>query len=210
MNSMRRRWERAAKRAIDVVGAGTVLVATAPLMAAVAAAVRLDIGAPVLFRQERPGLDCRPFTLVKFRTMREPKPGEDRYASDGDRLGAVGRFLRKTSLDELPTLLNVLVGDMSLVGPRPLLMEYLDRYTPEQRRRQTVPPGVTGLTAVRGRNALAWDDKFALDLYYVDHWSLWLDLQILFETVTLTIRGTGVSHGEHPTMPVFRSPAEPS
>jgi lipopolysaccharide/colanic/teichoic acid biosynthesis glycosyltransferase len=174
------------KRLMDVAGAATVLVLSAPVQVAVAGAIRLRMGRPVLFRQVRPGRDGRPFALVKFRTMRVGPGG------DGDRLTPLGRFLRATSLDELPTMWNVLRGDMSLVGPRPLLMSYLDRYSPEQARRHEVRPGVTGLAQARGRNALSWEEKFALDVWYVDHRSLGLDLRVLAETVRAVVRREGV------------------
>jgi len=170
----------------------------------VAALVRWKVGSPVLFRQPRPGLGEKPFVLLKFRTMREPNAGEDRLASDGDRLTALGRALRASSLDELPTLWNVLKGDMSLVGPRPLLMEYLERYTPEQRRRHLVKPGITGWAVVNGRNSLSWENKFSLDIWYVDHWSLGLDLKILAKTVSQVLLRRGVAHQGHATMPQFR------
>lgn len=191
------------KRVIDVLGAGAGLLCLSPVTLGAAIGVRLAHGSPVLFRQERPGLHGRPFFLYKFRTMREPRSGEDMLASDGDRITPLGRFLRASSIDELPSLLNVLKGDMSLVGPRPLLMRYLDRYTPEQARRHDVKPGITGLAQVRGRNALSWEEKFALDLEYVDNWSLLLDFQILIETVWKVVARKDVSHVGHATMPEF-------
>ena len=194
---------RAAKRAVDLAGASFGLVVTAPVMLGVGFLIGLTMGRPVLFCQERPGYLGRPFRLVKFRTMREPRPDEDRYGSDGDRLTRLGRFLRATSLDELPTLWNVLVGDMSLVGPRPLLVRYLERYSPEQARRHEVKPGVTGLAQVRGRNALSWEEKFSFDVWYVDHWSLALDAKILAGTLWQAVSRAGVSHEAHPTMPEF-------
>ncbi|WP_138733299.1 sugar transferase [Modestobacter excelsi] len=190
------------KRAIDVAASGVGLVVTAPVMAAVAIAVRRDLGSPVLFRQQRPGRDGRPFELVKFRTMRTLGPA-DSVASDGERLTPFGRWLRSTSLDELPTLWNVLRGDMSLVGPRPLLMEYLDRYTPEQARRHEVRPGVTGLAQVRGRNLLDWDQKFAADVEYVDRLGPRLDLQVLVATLRTVLRREGISATDAPTMHLF-------
>lgn len=199
----RQRWAHVVKRGVDILGASAGLVATSPLLALSALAVRVSMGSPVLFSQERPGLNAKIFKVYKLRTMNEPRPGENRYASDGQRLTRVGSFLRSTSLDELPTLWNVLNGEMSLVGPRPLLVEYLDRYTKEQARRHEVKPGVTGLAQVRGRNAISWEERFELDVWYVDHWSLGLDLKILLETVGLVARRSGVSHGEHPTMPQF-------
>ena len=195
---------RAVKRVVDAAVAGAVLVAAAPLLAAVAAAVRLSMGAPVLFRQVRPGYRARPFTLVKFRTMREANGPDGRPLPDGARLTALGRFLRASSLDELPQLWNVLTGDMSLVGPRPLLTRYLDRYTPGQARRHEVRPGVTGWAQVNGRNALDWDDRFRLDVWYVDHASLGLDLKILAMTVGKVLSRSGVSRAGHATMPEFR------
>lgn len=191
------------KRGIDVVGAGVGIAVLAPLMGVIAAGVALKMGRPVLFRQQRPGLHGQPFELLKFRTMREPRPGEDRFDSDGDRLTSLGSFLRASSLDELPSLMNVLRGDMSLVGPRPLLMEYLPRYSLEQSRRHAVRPGLTGLAQVRGRNSLSWPEKLALDVQYVDSWTLRLDARLLLETFAVVITRHGVSHEGHPTMPTF-------
>ena len=190
------------KRAVDVVVAGAGLLVTAPVMAAVALAVRRDLGSPVLFRQLRPGRDGRPFELVKFRTMRTVSD-TDGVDTDGERLTLFGRRLRSTSLDELPTLWNVLRGDMSLVGPRPLLMEYLDRYTPEQFRRHEVRPGVTGLAQVRGRNALTWEEKFAADVEYVDHLGPALDARILLATLVTVLRRQGISAPGTATMHLF-------
>ncbi|QXG74786.1 sugar transferase [Modestobacter sp. L9-4] len=198
---MRRRYPPV-KRAVDVVVSGIGLAVTAPLMAAVAVAVRRDLGTPVLFRQQRPGLGGRPFELVKFRTMRTFGPG-DSVATDGDRLTPFGTWLRSTSLDELPTLWNVFRGDMSLVGPRPLLMEYLERYTPEQARRHEVRPGVTGLAQVRGRNLLAWDERFTADVEYVDRLGPRLDLQVLLATLRTVLRREGISAADAPTMHLF-------
>ena len=180
-------WRLRAKRLVDYTVAAGALVATAPLTALTAVAVLMSMGSPVLFRQERPGLHGKPFMFLKFRTMREGT------GSDAERLTAVGAFLRKTSLDELPQLWNVLRGDMSIVGPRPLLMEYLDRYTPEERRRHDVLPGITGLTGVSGRNALSWEERFRLDLEYVDRWSLALDAKILLLTAYKVILREGAS-----------------
>jgi sugar transferase EpsL len=192
------------KRAFDAAGAALLLVLLSPLLAVIAIIVRIALGSPVLFRQRRPGLHGRPFLLLKFRTMSERRgPGGDLLA-DAERLTRVGRLLRRTSLDELPELLNVLAGDMSLVGPRPLLMEYLPLYTPEQMRRHEVRPGLTGWTQVNGRNALSWEDKFALDVWYVDHRSVRLDLEILARTVREVLTGRGVSASGHATMEEFR------
>lgn len=167
------------KRAFDVAAALAGLALLAPLLLLVAGLVRLKLGSPVLFRQTRPGLKGRPFTILKFRTMRDPRPGEDAFASDAARLTPFGAFLRSASLDELPELLNILRGEMSLVGPRPLLMEYLPRYSPEQARRHDVRPGVTGWAQVNGRNAISWERKFELDVWYVDNVSFLLDLRII-------------------------------
>jgi len=188
------------KRAIDVVASGVGLVITAPIMAGTALAVLASLGRPVLFRQPRPGKNDRVFELVKFRTMRE---ADDTHQTDAERLTRVGRFLRATSLDELPTLRNVLRGDMSLVGPRPLLVEYLDRYTPEQSRRHEVRPGITGLAQVSGRNGLGWEEKLALDVQYVDEWSLALDFTIMARTLSSVLRREGVSAVGEATMPIF-------
>jgi lipopolysaccharide/colanic/teichoic acid biosynthesis glycosyltransferase len=182
----------AAKRALDLLGAAAGLVLLSPLLAFTALAVRLTLGGPVLFRQERPGLGGRIFTLVKFRTMREPRPGEARFLTDEQRITRLGRFLRTSSIDELPELWNVLRGEMSLVGPRPLLVEYLERYTPEQRRRHDVLPGLTGWTAVNGRHSTTFAQRLELDLWYVDHWSPWLDLRILALTAYHLVRHRNV------------------
>lgn len=190
--------QRVARRAFDLVGAGVGILATAPIMASVAVAVRAKMGGPVLFKQRRPGLHGKIFTIYKFRTMRDA-PG----LSDAERLTPLGQFLRRTSLDELPELFNVLLGDMSLVGPRPLIPEYLERYTPEQARRHLVKPGITGWAAVNGRNANSWEEKFRLDCWYVDNQSLWLDLRILWRTVGAVMNSEGISHPGDATMPVF-------
>ena len=188
------------KRILDAGVAGVGLVVTAPLQAAVALAVLKEHGRPVLFRQPRPGKDGRVFTLVKFRTMLLP---DAKRVSDADRLTGLGRFLRATSLDELPTLWNVLRGEMSLVGPRPLLVQYLERYSPEQARRHEVRPGVTGLAQVRGRNGLSWEEKLALDVEYVDRRSLRLDLRILLLTVRQVVRRDGITAPGHVTTAEF-------
>jgi lipopolysaccharide/colanic/teichoic acid biosynthesis glycosyltransferase len=190
------------KRAVDVLVAGVGLLVSAPVMAVLAVAVRRDLGSPVLFRQVRPGRHGEPFELVKFRTMRT-LGSADSVANDGERLTPFGRWLRSTSLDELPTLWNVLRGDMSLVGPRPLLMEYLERYTPVQARRHEVRPGVTGLAQVRGRNLLSWDEKFAADVEYVDRVGPLLDARILVATLTTVLRRQGISAPDAPTMHLF-------
>jgi sugar transferase EpsL len=196
-----------AKRALDLSVASVTLLATAPVIAGVAVAIRAAMGSPVLFRQQRPGLHGKPFHLFKFRTMqveRGPSRGPD---GDAQRLTPLGAFLRRTSLDELPQLLNVLRGDMSLVGPRPLMMQYLSRYSPEQARRHDVLPGVTGWAQVHGRNSLSWDEKFALDVWYVDHQSFVLDLRILALTALRVVRPQGIANAGHPTMPEFMGSA---
>jgi sugar transferase EpsL len=193
----------AAKRALDLAVGGAALVVLAPALAATAIAVRRSMGAPVLFRQERPGLRGAPFTVLKFRSMRDAHDDRGRPLPDSERLTSVGRFLRATSLDELPQLWNVVRGDLSLVGPRPLLMQYLARYSPEQARRHAVKPGITGWAQVNGRNAISWDEKFALDVWYVDHWSLWLDLKILALTALKVVRRDGIAQQGHVTMSEF-------
>jgi sugar transferase EpsL len=197
----------AAKRAFDLVGAAVLVVLLAPLLAAVAIAVRVALGSPVLFRQRRPGLHGEPFLLTKFRTMTDARDGSGTLRPDAERLTRLGRMLRRSSLDELPELFHVLAGDMSLVGPRPLLMEYLPLYTPEQMRRHDVRPGITGWTQVNGRNALTWEQKFALDVWYVDHRSMRLDLRILWMTIRSVFRGEGISAPGHATMEPFRGAA---
>jgi sugar transferase EpsL len=193
-----------AKRAFDVVAAAAALLAASPVLAATAAVVRVRLGKPVLFRHVRPGRDGLPFTMLKFRTMSDARDATGALLPDADRLTPLGRFLRASSIDELPELVNVLRGEMSIVGPRPLLTEYLDRYTPEQMRRHDVRPGVTGLVQVSGRNALSWDDKFALDVWYVDHRTFLLDLRIIARTVAVVLRPQGVSRPGHATMPNFQ------
>jgi sugar transferase EpsL len=195
-----------AKRVLDVLGGALALACLAPVMACIAVAVLCVMGTPVLFRQMRPGLHGKPFEMIKFRTMRGLANGENMLSTDAARLTPLGRMLRSASLDELPTLFNVLRGDMSLVGPRPLLQQYLDRYTPEQARRHDVRPGITGWAQVGGRNALSWDEKFARDIWYVDHRSLWLDLRILALTVVRVARRDGIGHGSAATMPEFVAP----
>lgn len=191
------------KRIFDVVVSGIGLLVLAPVMGAIAILVRITMGRPVLFCQVRPGQHGVPFTLIKFRTMRNLLPGESAVMSDAQRLNILGSFLRKGSLDELPELWNVFRGDMSLVGPRPLLTEYLEKYNPEQKRRMEVKPGLTGWAQIKGRNALSWEEKFALDVWYVDHRSFWLDLWILLVTVPVVILGRGVSAPGEATTKAF-------
>jgi len=181
------------KRAIDVVGTLFGLVLLSPVLAVTALAILIAEGRPILFRQVRPGLRGHPFTIFKFRTMRPLRPGEDTFRTDHRRVTRLGRFLRVTSLDEFPELWNVLRGDMSLVGPRPLLMEYLDEYTPAEKRRHDARPGVTGWAVVNGRHVLKFRERLKLDVWYVDHWSLGLDLRILARTVVQVLRRSGVS-----------------
>jgi len=192
---------------LDVVGASAGLVLTAPVQFAAAVAIRRELGPPVLFRQQRPGQGGRPLSLLKFRTMRNGVDASGRVLPDASRLTPLGRRLRAWSIDELPELWNVLRGEMSLIGPRPLLMEYLDRYTPAQARRHEVRPGMTGWAQVSGRNALSWEEKFELDVWYVDHVSLGLDLRILWRTVRAVIGRDGISAAGHETMPEFRGAA---
>jgi sugar transferase EpsL len=194
---------RSAKRVIDVLGAAGGLLALAPVLLLIALAVRRSLGSPLLFRQVRPGRHARPFELLKFRTMTEARDAAGQPLPDEQRLTRLGNWLRSTSLDELPELINVLSGDMSLVGPRPLLPEYLPHYSTEQARRHEVRPGITGWAAVQGRNALSWERRLALDVWYVDNWSLGLDLKILLMTVVKVLKRQGISAEGHATMPRF-------
>ena len=188
-----RRVGLAVKRAIDVAGAVTGLVLLGPVIAWTAVAIAANMGRPIFFRQVRPGLRGRPCLIWKFRTMRSPRRGEVWFDSDAARVTRLGAFLRATSLDELPELWNVLRGDMSLVGPRPLLMEYLDHYTPVERRRHEMRPGITGWAAVNGRHTVRFEDRLLLDAWYVHHWSLWLDVRIIAMTLAQVLRREGVA-----------------
>ena len=190
-------------RSVALVG----MVATAPVLAAAALAVRRAVGAPVLFRQQRPGRDGKPFYVYKLRTMSDARDVAGVLLPDEHRLTPLGRLLRATSLDELPQLWNVVKGDLSLVGPRPLLMQYLPLYDREQRRRHDVMPGITGWAQIHGRNALTWEEKFALDVWYVDNWSFGLDMRILFRTLRAVTARTGISSKGHVTMPNFTGTA---
>jgi lipopolysaccharide/colanic/teichoic acid biosynthesis glycosyltransferase len=196
--------EHVGKRTLDLFISLLALALLSPLLLALALLVRVRLGSPVLFRQQRPGQGGRPFRMVKFRTMTDRRDAEGRPLPDAERMTPFGRFLRGSSLDELPELWNVLVGDMSLVGPRPLLMQYLDRYTPEQARRHEAKPGITGWAQVNGRNALTWERKFELDVWYVDHRSLLLDLKILALTVAKVVRREGISAAGEATMQEFK------
>lgn len=191
------------KRIIDLLVSLILLILLSPVMLVIAVLVRIKLGRPVLFSQERPGLHGRLFRLYKFRTMRDARGADDRLLPDEERLTKFGRFLRASSLDELPELFNVLKGEMSLVGPRPLLVAYLERYTPEQARRHEVLPGITGWAQVNGRNALSWESKFKLDVWYVDNQSFWLDLKILFLTIWKALKREGISAPGSATAPEF-------
>lgn len=192
-----------AKRLIDIIGSLVGLILLSPVILAVAVAIVVKIGRPVFFRQMRPGRHAQPFRMIKFRTMSNARDANGDLLPDAQRLGRFGQTLRSASLDELPELWNVLKGEMSLVGPRPLLMAYVDRYSPDQARRMDVRPGVTGWAQINGRNALRWDEKFRLDTWYVDNWSLWLDIRILFLTVWQVLARRDISAGDHATMPEF-------
>jgi lipopolysaccharide/colanic/teichoic acid biosynthesis glycosyltransferase len=191
------------KRLFDLLASAIGLLILAVPLALLAWQVRRKLGSPVLFTQVRPGLHGQPFRMVKFRTMTDARDASGALLADAQRLTAFGRFLRASSLDELPELWNVLKGEMSLVGPRPLLMEYLPLYSPEQARRHEVRPGITGWAQVNGRNAISWVDKFALDVWYVDHRSLWLDVRILWLTVRKVLVRDGISAAGEATMPRF-------
>lgn len=195
------------KRVMDVVLSALGLLVLSPVLVAVAVAVAARLGRPVLFRQTRPGLGGEPFTLYKFRTLTDACDPEGHRLPDEQRLTRFGQWLRSTSLDELPELFNVLRGDMSLVGPRPLLPEYLPRYSDEQARRHLVRPGMTGWAQVNGRNDRTWEDKLSLDVWYVDHQGPWLDLRILLRTAVVALRGEGVSRSGHATTTPFQGSA---
>ena len=198
---------RYGKRALDIAMALGTLPLTLPVAILVAILVRLRLGSPIIYRQVRPGLNGRPFEIWKFRTMTDRRGPDGSLLPDRDRMTALGRFLRSTSLDELPELGNILRGDMSLVGPRPLLVEYLDRYSPRQARRHEVRPGLTGWAQIHGRNAIRWEEKFELDVWYVDHVSFSLDLRILVRTVHETLRRTGINEpGEATAAPFLGTP----
>lgn len=187
------------KRLLDITGALGGLIVFAPVMLVVAIGVRLTMGGPVLFRQKRPGLNRQPFYILKFRSMRNGHDDHGRLLSDADRLTKFGTFIREYSLDELPQLINILKGEMSIIGPRPLLYDYFPYYTETEMRRHEVKPGVSGLAQVNGRNNVNWDDRLAMDVWYVDHWSIWLDIRIIFRTVRMVIRREGVTQDGHAT-----------
>ncbi len=202
-------YRRYGKRLLDLIIVIPTLIILAPVMAVIALLVRLKLGRGVIFRQHRPGLHGRPFMMLKFRTMTDARDAQGRLLPDEQRLTSFGRFLRSTSLDELPELFCVLRGEMSLVGPRPLLMQYLERYTPQQRRRHEVLPGITGLAQINGRNALSWEEKFAYDVQYVDQVSLWLDVQILALTLWKVFKREGISQPGHATTEEFMGTPPP-
>ncbi|MCZ8036406.1 sugar transferase [Novosphingobium sp.] len=191
------------KRGFDLFVVCLALIPALPIMLIVALLVRINLGTPILFRQRRPGRDGRPFDILKFRTMTDARDPQGALLPDDQRLPRFGRIMRSTSMDELPSLLNVLRGDMSLVGPRPLLMNYLPLYSPAQARRHEVRPGITGWAQVNGRNALSWEEKFALDVWYVDHRTFMLDLKILALTVLKVLRRSDISAEGQATMPAF-------
>jgi len=191
------------KRFFDLVVADPSVIILSPLLIFIGILVRLKIGSPVFFRQVRPGLYGKPFTIYKFRTMTDKRDKDGNLLPDRARLTRLGHFLRKTSMDELPEFFNVINGNMSIVGPRPLLMQYLDRYTPEQARRHEVRPGITGWAQVNGRNAISWEDKFKLDVWYVDNWSLWLDVRIIAMTVMKVLKREGINQKGEATASEF-------
>lgn len=196
------------KRLFDILFTVLALCVVAAIIGVIALFVRVNLGRPIFFSQKRPGLNEKPFILLKFRTMTAAYDAQGNVRSDVERLTSFGRFLRTTSLDELPELFNVLRGEMSLVGPRPLLLEYLDRYTPEQARRHEVKPGITGWAQVNGRNAISWEEKFNLDIWYVDHLSFWLDLKIIGLTAWKIIKSEGINQPGQATMEKFQGTGE--
>ena len=196
------------KRLLDLLLTIPGLVLLSPVLALIAVLVRIYHGSPVFFRQLRPGYQCKPFRVIKFRTMSDARDPQGNLLPDSQRLSRLGRFLRSSSLDELPEFFHVLAGQMSLVGPRPLLMQYLERYSPEQTRRHDVLPGIPGLAQINGRNALTWEDKFCLDVWYVDHWSLGLDVKILLLTLWKVLRREGISQPGHATAEEFMGNGE--
>jgi lipopolysaccharide/colanic/teichoic acid biosynthesis glycosyltransferase len=191
------------KRILDVTLSAMLLIVLAPVLLIIVILTKIFLGGPVLFVQQRPGLDCIPFKMVKFRTMRDTRGADSELLSDAERLTRYGRFLRSTSLDEIPGLWNVLKGDISLVGPRPLMMEYVPLYTAEQNRRHAVRPGITGWAQVNGRNTMSWEEKFAADIWYVDNRTLWLDIRILWLTLAKVLSREGIEAEGSATMPAF-------
>jgi sugar transferase EpsL len=198
---MNRKIQLLIKRLFDIIFSLTLIILLAPLILFIALLIWVTMGRPILFRQRRVGYQGQVFTIYKFRTMTEERDENGNLLPDEQRLTRFGRFLRETSLDELPELFNVLKGDMSLVGPRPLLVEYLPYYTPEERKRHNMRPGITGWAQVNGRNAITWDQKLALDVWYVDNWSLWLDFKIILMTIIKVIKREGISTNGYATAP---------
>lgn len=192
------------KRLFDIFVSSIILLIMLPIIGITAILVRVKLGTPIVYKQQRPGLHGAPFVVYKFRTMTDEKDSLGQLLPDHIRLTPFGSFLRKFSLDELLQLINVVRGDLSLVGPRPLLMEYLPLYTEEQARRHQVRPGITGWAQINGRNAISWEEKFALDVWYVENWSIFLDLKILFQTFLKVVRPEGISNANHATMPMFK------
>ncbi|MBI3174180.1 MAG: sugar transferase [Chloroflexi bacterium] len=199
----------ASKRLFDLIASMLALIVLSPVIGLTALLVRINLGGPVLFRQQRPGYKGRPFHIFKFRTMADRFAPDGSLLPDSERLGRFGRILRSTSLDELPELFNILRGEMSVVGPRPLLMEYLPLYSAEQTRRHDMPPGLTGWAQVHGRNALSWQDKFRLDVWYVDNWSFWLDLKIIFLTLAKVFQREGITQDGQATAEKFTGNTDP-
>ncbi len=192
------------KRLIDIIGSLIGLTITSPIMITISIIIYFAMGRPIFFKQVRPGLNGKPFVIYKFRTMLDLRDKDGKPLPDEKRLTTIGKFLRSTTLDELPQFWNVLKGDMSLVGPRPFLMEYLDRYTPEQARRHNAKPGMTGWAQVNGRNAISWEKKFELDVWYVDNWNILLDLKIIFLTILKVFKREGINAEGYATTPEFR------
>ncbi|WP_332262420.1 sugar transferase [Paenibacillus sp. GSMTC-2017] len=195
------------KRVFDFITASALLLVLSPFIAIIAILVRTKLGTPILFKQQRPGLHGKPFYVYKFRTMTDERGAEGELLSDFLRLTDFGKWLRKFSLDELPQLINIIKGDISLVGPRPLLMEYLPLYTDEQAKRHLVRPGLTGWAQVNGRNNVSWEDRFSYDVWYVEHHNLWIDLKIVMMTIKKVVHSEGISNGKHVTMPLFEGKA---
>ena len=191
------------KRLFDIIYSAAGLIVISPFLVVLAVLVRLKLGSPILFRQQRPGLGGKAFVIYKFRTMTDQRDASGNLLPDEQRLPAFGRFLRSTSFDELPELLNVLKGDMSIVGPRPLMIKYLDRYSPGQARRHEVKPGITGWAQINGRNAISWEDKFKLDVWYVDNWTFWLDMKIILKSIWMVIAREGITQHDRATMDEF-------
>ncbi|MGB7581132.1 MAG: sugar transferase [Sedimentisphaerales bacterium] len=191
------------KRLFDIISSIAGLIVISPLLVVLAVLVRLKLGSPILFRQQRPGFGGKAFVIYKFHTMTDQRDTSGNLLPDEQRLPAFGRFLRSTSFDELPELFNVLKGDMSIVGPRPLMMKYLDRYSPQQARRHEVKPGITGWAQINGRNAISWEDKFKLDVWYVDNWTFWLDIKIILKSIWMVIAKEGITQQGRATMDEF-------